>query len=101
MTTQLVEVDIPHQLGKAGARARVEGGFRQIADLIPGGHVSEHRWDGDSLTFVVEGLGQRISSRLDIFEAKVHAVVDLPPFLALFAEPLRAKLAKEGQVMLG
>ena len=100
MTTQPVEVDIPHKLGKAAARARVEAGFKQIADLIPGGHVTAHHWDGDSLTFTIEGLGQRVSSRLDIFDAKVHAVVDLPPLMALFAEPLRAKLAKEGRVML-
>ena len=100
MTTQPIEVDIPHKLGKAAARARVEAGFRQIGDLIPGGHVTQHRWEGDSLTFTVEGLGQRISCRLDIFETKVHAAVDLPPFMALFAEPIRAKLAKEGTVML-
>ncbi len=100
MTTQPVEVDIPHKLGKAAARARVEAGFRQIADLVPGGHVTQHHWDGDSLTFTIEALGQRVSSRLDIFEAKVHAAVDLPPLMALFAEPLRAKLAKEGTRML-
>lgn len=100
MSTTPVEVDIPHKLGKAAARTRVEAGFRQIADLIPGGSVTQHHWDGDSLTFMVEALAQRIASRLDIFEDKVHATVDLPPLMALFAEPLRAKLAKEGTVML-
>ena len=100
MTTQPVELDIPHKLGKAAARARVEAGFKQIADLVPGGRVTQHHWEGDSLTFTIEAMGQRISSRLDVFEARVHAAVDLPPFLALFAEPLRAKLAKEGTVML-
>ncbi|WP_174291519.1 polyhydroxyalkanoic acid system family protein [Sphingomonas bacterium] len=100
MTTQPVEVDIPHTLGKAAARARVEGGFGQIADMIPGGHVTEHHWEGDSLTFTIEALGQRIASRLDIFDARVHATVNLPPFLALFAEAIRAKLAKEGTVLL-
>ena len=100
MTTQPVELDIPHKLGKAAARARVEAGFKQIADLVPGGRVTQHHWEGDSLTFTIEAMGQRISSRLDVFEARVHATVDLPPFLALFAEPLRAKLAKEGTVML-
>ena len=98
--SQPVEVDIAHKLGKAAARARVEAGFRQIADLIPGGHVTAHRWDGDSLTFTVEALAQRIASRLDIFEDKVHAVVDLPPLLSLFADAIRTKLAAEGTKML-
>lgn len=98
--TAPVELDIPHTLGLAAARTRVEAGFRQIADLIPGGHVVEHHWEGDSLTFVIVGLGQRVASRLDVFDARVHATVDLPPLLALFAAPIRAKLAKEGPAML-
>jgi hypothetical protein len=100
MSGKPVEVDIPHKLGLQGARARVEAGFSQIADSIPGGHVTQHHWDGDSLTFTIEALGQRVASRLDIFASHVHASVDLPPLMALFAEPIRAKLAKEGTHML-
>ena len=100
MSGKPVEVDIPHKLGLAGARARVEAGFRQVADTIPGGRVTQHHWDGDSLTFAITALGQQVSSRLDIFETRVHATVDLPPLMALFAEQIRAKLAKEGTLML-
>jgi len=98
--TQPIELDIPHKLGRVGARARVENGFKGIADVIPGGRVTEHEWQGDTLTFTVEGMGQRISSRLEVFDDKVHAAVDLPGLLSLFAEPIRAKLAKEGPKML-
>ncbi|KQM65940.1 hypothetical protein ASE75_04730 [Sphingomonas sp. Leaf17] len=95
-----VTVDIPHKLGKAEARRRVEQGFGKLADFIPGGSVTQHAWTGDSLSFTVEGMGQRIAARLDIAEDKVHAVVDLPPFLALFADKIRGKLAKEGPRLL-
>ena len=98
--SQPIELDIPHKLGKAGARARVEHGFKSIADMIPGGRVTQHEWAGDTLTFTVEGMGQRIASRLEVFDDKVHAAVDLPALLSLFAEPLRAKLAKEAPKML-
>lgn len=98
--TQPIELDIPHQLGKEAAHARVENGFKGIADLIPGGRVTQHRWTGDTLEFTVEGMGQRIATRLEVFADKVHAAVDLPPLLSLFAEPLRAKLAKEAPKML-
>ena len=100
MTGQPVEVDIPHKLGLAGARERVAKGFAGIADLIPGGHVTEHRWEGDSLTFTIEGLGQRVGVHLDVAEANVHATFELPQFLSLFHDRIRAKLEKEGPKLL-
>ncbi|MGK6322328.1 polyhydroxyalkanoic acid system family protein [Sphingomonas sp. DT-51] len=95
-----VEVDLPHQLGRAGAKQRIEGGFGKLAGYVPGGHVTEHRWDGDTLHFVVEGMGQRVAVRLDVADNNVHAVFELPGLLAMFAEPLRAKLEKDGPKLL-
>ncbi|MFD1610458.1 polyhydroxyalkanoic acid system family protein [Sphingomonas tabacisoli] len=99
MTTP-IELDLPHKLGKAAARARIENGFGKLASFIPGGSVSEHHWDGDTLSFTVEAMGQRIASRLTVLEDKVHASFDLPPFLALFAEKIRAKLTEEAPKLL-
>jgi hypothetical protein len=45
-------------------------------------------------------MGQRVSSRVDALDDKVHAVIDLPPLLRLFADKIRAKLAKEGPKLL-
>lgn len=95
-----IEIDLPHKLGRNAARARIEGGFGKLAGFIPGGTVSEHHWEGDTLSFTVEAMGQRVGSRLTVFEDKVHAVFDLPPFLALFADKIRAKLAKDGPKLL-
>jgi len=99
-TAPPIEIDIPHKLGRAAARERIAGGFGKLADFIPGGTVTEHRWTGDVLDFVVEALGQRVSARLDVQDAKVHATFELPPFLAMLAGPLRAKLAKEAPKLL-
>jgi hypothetical protein len=98
--TAPIELDLPHKLGRAAARARIEQGIGRLASFIPGGTVSEHRWDGDTLSFSVEAMGQRVGSRLTVFDDKVHAVFDLPPFLALFADKVRARLAKEGPKLL-
>jgi hypothetical protein len=95
-----VEVDLPHQLGRAGAKQRIEGGFGKLAGYVPGGHVTEHRWDGDTLHFTVEGMGQRVGVRLDVADSNVHAVFELPGLLAMFAEPLREKLQKDGPKLL-
>ena len=98
--TQPIEVDLPHKLGKAGARTRIEAGFGKIADFVPGGHVTEHRWQGDTLNFTVEGMGQRVGVSLDVAETNVHARFELPAFLSLFQEQIRAKLQKEGPKLL-
>ncbi len=98
--TQPIEVDLPHRLGRDAARARIEGGFGKLADFVPGGHVTEHRWAGDTLHFVVEAMGQRVAVQLDVADANVHARFELPGFLAMLAGPLKAKLEKEGPKLL-
>lgn len=98
--SQPIEVDLPHSLGREGARARISGGMGKLADFIPGGAVTEQRWEGDTLIFTVEGMGQRVGSRLTVHDAHVHAVFDLPPMLAMFAGKIRDKLAKDGPKLL-
>lgn len=95
-----VIVDIPHKLGKEGARARLASGVGKIGSMIPGGGAVQERWDGDSLHFTVTAMGQTVASRLDLHEAHVHAEIDLPPFLALFAGKIREKLMKEAPKLL-
>jgi hypothetical protein len=97
---QPVEMDIPHQLGKAGVHERLDKGIGRIATMIPGGAVVDHRWDGDTMLFTVEAMGQRIASRLETTESNVHAVIDLPPLMALFANQIKAALQKDAPKLL-
>lgn len=98
--TQPIELDLPHKLGRDAARARIEGGIGKLASFVPGGTITDQRWDGDTLNLAVEAMGQRVTSRLTVMDDKVHAVFELPPFLALFADKIRDKLAKDGPKML-
>lgn len=100
MMSQTISVDLPHQLGRAGARARIESKIGRLADKIPGGATVEHRWEGDSLHFTVAAMGQTVVSRLDVAERHVHAEIALPGMLALFAGKVRETLAKEGPRLL-
>ncbi|QIG79003.1 polyhydroxyalkanoic acid system family protein [Stakelama tenebrarum] len=95
-----ITLDIPHKLGRQGARDRIAGGIGKLADSIPGGNVEEHHWEGDTLFFTVTAMGQRIASKIEIEEDKVRATVDLPPFLALFADKIRDKLGREAPKLL-
>jgi hypothetical protein len=98
--TAPVEMDIPHKLGKAGVHERLDKGIGKIASAIPGGAVVDHRWEGDTMHFTVQAMGQTIASRLETFENHVHAVIDLPPMMALFANQVKAMLEKEAPKLL-
>ena len=95
-----VELDIPHSLGKAAARARLDGGIGQIASRIPGGAQVRHDWTGDTMNFTVVAMGQQIASELTVFDDRVHAVVNLPMFLLPFAGMMKAAIEKEAPKLL-
>ena len=95
-----ITVEVPHKLGLAEARRRVDAGIDKLSGWFPGGAAVEHQWTGDVLHFTVTAMGQRVASSLDVRDDRVVATVDLPPFLALFAERIRAKLAKEAPKLL-
>jgi len=98
--TDPVIVSIPHRLGAAEARRRVDSGIGKLAGWFPGGAAVEHHWEADVLAFTLAAMGQQIDSTLDVREDCVIATVNLPPFLALFAGKLRDKLEREGPRLL-
>lgn len=94
-------VTIPHQLGRAGARQRLESGVETLkakfADKI--GSVDE-RWSGDRLDVDIKAMGQSVSGSLDVGEDQVRVEVQLPWMLAMIAEKARSYIEKEGQLLL-
>ncbi|WP_294335007.1 polyhydroxyalkanoic acid system family protein [uncultured Sphingomonas sp.] len=101
MIPRTITLDIPHQLGREGAKARIDSKIGRLADKIPGGATVDHRWEDDSLHFTVTAMGQQVASRLDVQESIVHAEVTLPGMLGLFAGKVREMLEKEGPRLLG
>lgn len=97
---QPITLDIPHKHGRDVVRERLDKGIGKLAGMFPGGAVVDHRWEGETMHFTVQAMGQKVASRLELFDAHVHATIDLPPFLSLFADKIRAKLAKEAPKLL-
>ena len=95
-----IKVDIPHKLGRETAKARLAGGVGKLAEMVPGGGIVDQRWDGDTLHFTITALGQSVISRLDVFDDRVHAEVDLPPMLKLFGGKIRDKLLSAAPKLL-
>ncbi|MGJ7506574.1 polyhydroxyalkanoic acid system family protein [Variovorax sp. GT1P44] len=100
MTTPIT-VSIPHQLGRAEARRRIEAGFAKIIGLLPGSSGSpSERWDGDRLIFSVAAMGQTVSGVIHVLDAAVTMEIEVPGVLGVIARGLKGKLQKMGQLLL-
>ena len=97
-----VTVSIPHQLGRAEAKRRVDEGFGDFSRHLGGsaGALTKN-WTGDRLNFSLQALGQGISGFLDVADDVVRVEVLLPGFLAMIAGKVKGTLQKEGQLLLG
>ena len=96
-----ITVTMPHQLGRAEARRRIENGFGKVVHVLPGaaGRCSE-RWEGDRLVFGVAAMGQTVSGVIDVQDTVVTMEIELPGVLGLLAGGLRARLQKAGLLLL-
>src|SRR5262245_47530284 len=95
-------VNIPHQLGRAEARRRIQQHFGQIrqqhGNLFQ--KVDEH-WDGDTLDFGVTAMGQSITGKLFVEDTAVRVEVALPWVLSMFGGPVKEALEQQGKKLLG
>lgn len=92
---------IPHQLGREGARRRLEAGVGELkarfGDKLAG---IDEAWAGDHLDVVVKALGQTIAAGLDVGDDHVKVEVQLPWMLAMIARKAQALIQKEGTLLL-
>jgi len=96
-----ISISIPHQLGRAEARRRIETGFTKIVGQLPGSAgTCRERWDGDRLTFSVSALGQTVSGVVNVLDAAVTMELELPGVLGMIASGLKGRLQKAGQLLL-
>ena len=95
-----ITMDLPHKLGKEGARARVDAKIGKLAGHIPGGADVVHRWEGDTMHFTVAAMGQSVASRLTVHEAHLHVEIDLPGLLGLFGSTIKGAIEREAPKLL-
>lgn len=99
--SKAITITIPHELGRAEARRRIDEGFGRMTHQLGGAAGAlEKSWEGDRLRFSLQAMGQAISGFVDIAETSVRLEVLLPNLLAMIAGKLKGRLQKEGQVLL-
>jgi hypothetical protein len=96
-----IRISIPHQLGRAEARRRIEAGFAKIIHQLPGsGGACSERWDGDRLIFGVTAMGQTVDGVIDVLDSAVTIEIDLPGLLGMIASGLKDRLQEVGRLLL-
>jgi hypothetical protein len=96
-----IRITVPHQLGRAEARRRIESGFTKVIGQLPGsGGSAGERWDGDTMTFNVAAMGQRVTGVVDVLDDAVTMEIQLPGVLGMIASGLQDRLQKVGQLLL-
>ncbi|MCB5174410.1 MULTISPECIES: polyhydroxyalkanoic acid system family protein [Microvirga] len=94
-------VSIPHNLGKAEAMRRLQGGLTRLKSQFGDKVASvEETWSGDRMDFRVGAMGQSINGHLQVFEEQVKVEVQLPWLLAMVAEKAKNFIQKQGTLML-
>jgi hypothetical protein len=98
--SEQISVDVPHTLGAAEAKRRVQANLGSLSGRLPAGATVTTAWEGDRLRLDIGVLGQQAAAMLDIFDDKVRISVQLSPALAFFRQAIEAGLRQGGAAML-
>ncbi|MGR4864596.1 polyhydroxyalkanoic acid system family protein [Caulobacter sp. LARHSG274] len=99
--SQPITITIPHQLGAAEARRRIEEGFGQLIGQA-GGVIKnvDKAWDGDVLRFSTQAMGQTITGVLHVLDQSVRMDLVLPGLLGMIAGKVTGQVKKQGTLLL-
>ena len=96
-----VVVSIPHNLGKAEAMRRLQGGLGSVKSHFSDKIASiEENWIDDRMAFRIGTMGQSIDGHLDVMEDQVLVEVKLPWLLAMIADKAKNFIRKQGTLLL-
>ena len=72
-------VSIPHNLGRAEATRRLQGGMSSVKSQFGDKVASiDETWSGNRMDFRVGAMGQNVSGHLEVMEEQVRVEVQLP-----------------------
>lgn len=95
-----ISVDLPHRLGTAEAKRRVEQGMGGLSRHLPPGAAVQPSWTGNRLDLAVSAMGQDMRAAIDVQETLVRVQVVLPPALAFFGQAIEAGIRRTGTSLL-
>jgi hypothetical protein len=99
--TEPLLISIPHRLGRAEAKRRLDGGIARLRpELARYVSALDLDWEGERLNFRARALAQTITGRLDVLDDSVRLEIDLPWFLRLLAPTITRQIRGRGYELL-
>ncbi|WP_294239118.1 polyhydroxyalkanoic acid system family protein [uncultured Sphingomonas sp.] len=96
-----VNFDIPHNLGHAEARRRIEQGLPKLEAHIPGGGQVTSEWPADDrLMLTIIAMGQTVKADMDIADDSLRGTVAIPMMLSMMAGPIGEFVKTSAEKML-
>ena len=96
-----VTVTVSHELGRAGARDRIDGGMDRMLGSVGGGMLKFDRsWSGDTMSFEARAMGQHVTGTVEVREDDATVTVRLPLLLAGMADKLTGRIKSESKLLL-
>jgi hypothetical protein len=97
-----VAIDVPHKLGRDGARARLKSRIGELGGHMPGGMGEvQSSWPSeDEMALEIKVMGQTIPARLEVLDTAVRVHVALPAMLAYFSGMIGAAVRDQGTKLL-
>jgi hypothetical protein len=98
---QNITLSIPHQLGRAEAKRRIQAGIGQ-AKVQYGQFLQQpvEQWNGDTLDFSGRVMGQPIAGKVVVEDQAVRLELPLPWPLAMLVGGLTPLIEQQGRKLL-
>jgi putative polyhydroxyalkanoate system protein len=98
---KVVQVNIPHRLGREEAKKRIDAGLGKLLEPLSSVvQIERNAWTGDRLEFTASAMGQSVPGSIDVEDAKVRVTLELPWLLASLADKAKAVIEQRTGLML-
>jgi len=97
-----MHIEFSHGLSQSKARAKINQALNQSrAQIMTQAKILEERWAGDTLHFVVEIQGKKVTGSLDITESNYVLDATLPLMWRLFERKIENEIKKQMEHLPG
>lgn len=97
-----MQIDLPHQLGRAEAKRRIQSRIGELAGYIPGGAAEVNSsWPEEyRLALDVAAMGQKVDATIEVEERIVRLNLELPMMLRFASGAIEAVIQRKGGDLL-